>query len=552
MENALLPPGAAARLPLSPWSTLRLGSLLASGAVLGACAPMNPAVDAGYQSYANVAARPVVRPVRSISSFSDSLMCMDRLFQEAHVPPTLISSKTIPDYSGKVPVATKEMIQTSLSQMSRISNAFRYVDYEVNIAQQDTVQNLTTILLNNGQMQLQRPALYVSGAVAFVDQGVLSNHIDAGTSASRLETGISRTRNANIIGLELHLGDFKSRTLIPGMDSANEVAIGSGGQGLDLAGAIGKTGWKFNVGRDYSQGTGSAIRTLVELAMIELTGKWARVPYWQCLTLEQTHPEFQHQLRMWYDEGSPSYRQTMVQHSLMRQGYLPTGSAILPANSPVLREAIGKFQADRGLVVTGEIDYTTYDRALRNFVGMAAAGSIERIGWNALAAPTPPRQDAPRTLQISLQIENPVPDKTTFPSGTQLFLSTRVSRSAHLYCFHSSPQGNVIRLLPNQSNPSSSVSANTTIRIPDWMSPNPPFVLDTGTPGTESVICLATPDEAMERLPAAFRVPPLTLVQGVQGVQGVETQFASAFGKNGYTAQTLHWNVVPAAPAPKR
>ena len=104
----------------------------------------------------------------------------------------------------------------------------------------------------------------------------LSNHIDAGTSASRLETGISRTRNANIIGLELHLGDFKSRTLIPGMDSANEVAIGSGGQGLDLAGAIGKTGWKFNVGRDYSQGTGSAIRTLVELAMIELTGKWAR------------------------------------------------------------------------------------------------------------------------------------------------------------------------------------------------------------------------------------------------------------------------------------
>ena len=104
------------------------------------------------------------------------------------------------------------------------------------------------------------------------------------------------------------------------MDSANEVAIGSGGQGLDLAGAIGKTGWKFNVGRDYSQGTGSAIRTLVELAMIELTGKWARVPYWQCLTLEQTHPEFQHQLRMWYDEGSPSYRQTMVQHSLMRQG----------------------------------------------------------------------------------------------------------------------------------------------------------------------------------------------------------------------------------------
>src|SRR5260221_7093545 len=29
------------------------------------------------------------------------------------------------------------------SQMSRVSSAFRYVDYEVDIARQDTVQNLT-------------------------------------------------------------------------------------------------------------------------------------------------------------------------------------------------------------------------------------------------------------------------------------------------------------------------------------------------------------------------------------------------------------------------
>ena len=111
------------------------------------------------------------------------------MLRAAELPTTLISSKAFPDYSGKVPVAVKDMVVTSLSQMSHLSNAFRYVDYEVDIARQDTVQNLTTILLNNNQMQLQRPALYVSGAVAFVDQNVASQRATAGISGDRGDVG---------------------------------------------------------------------------------------------------------------------------------------------------------------------------------------------------------------------------------------------------------------------------------------------------------------------------------------------------------------------------
>src|SRR5690606_22210185 len=121
--------------------------------------------------------------------------------------------------------------------------------YEVELARQDTVQTLTTILLNNNQLQLQRPGLYFSGAISYLDQNVLSGHADFGTSASRLETGYSRSRNAALVALELHLGDFRTRTLIPGLDSANEVIIGTGGEGLDLAGRIGSYGVQFTIGR---------------------------------------------------------------------------------------------------------------------------------------------------------------------------------------------------------------------------------------------------------------------------------------------------------------
>jgi len=549
---------------------LRLAAgMTALATVLAGCAaPMNAREDAAFQSHGYAADRPTVRPVRSFSSFSDSLMCMDHLFREAQLPTTLITSKQIPDFSGRVAVATKDMVITALSQMSRLSNAFRYVDYEVDIARQDTVQNLTTILLNNNQIQLQRPALYVSGAIAFVDQNVIRNNMDIGTSASRLETGFSRTRNATVIGLEMHLGDFRSRTIIPGLDSANEIIIGNGGQGLDLAGRIGSYGVQFSVGRDYAQGSGPAVRTLVELAMIELVGKWARLPYWQCLTLEQNHPDFQRQLRDWYDEGDATVQRRLVRSSLMSQGYLVASEEDWERNAPATRAAIARFQADQGMVVTGTVEFSTYERALRSFVGLGPDGKLVRVGWEtksaqpvtAMAAAGEPAAGQataalayggpaePRT--VDLQIENIMMDRKAFEVGEQIFLSATVSRASYLSCYMGSANGTVIRLLPNSTNTSGWVSARQAIRIPDWMSPNPGFVMDAGSPGTEGVACFAADEDTAAKLPDALRSPAFKPLVGYTTLESVNVAVAQALGADKYTGNALYWQVVPRRAAP--
>ena len=64
---------------------------------------------------------PAVEPVRSISSFSDSLNCMDDLLRQSNVSETVIAVKTIKDPSTKAGVAASEMIMTALSQMSKTS-----------------------------------------------------------------------------------------------------------------------------------------------------------------------------------------------------------------------------------------------------------------------------------------------------------------------------------------------------------------------------------------------------------------------------------------------
>jgi hypothetical protein len=543
---------------------------LAGSLVLTACStPANVRNDAKFQSYASITDRPVTRPVRSVSNFSESLMCMDRMFREAQLPTTLITSKQIPDFSTRVAVATKDMIITALSQMSRLSNAFRYVDYEVDIARQDTVQNLTTILLNNNQIQLQRPSLYVSGSIAFVDQNVLNNRLDVGTAASRLDTGFSKNRNATIVALELHLGDFRSRTLIPGLDSANEVIIGNGGQGLDLAGRIGDYGVQFNVGRDYTQGTGAAVRTLVELAAIELVGKWARVPYWQCLTLEQTNPNFQRQMRDWYDEGSPLVYNNLVQRSLVSRGYLTNKGGPPDANSPEFTSALGRFQADSGIVVSGVVDFETYERALRNFVSLDKEGKMTQVGWSPTtaspsAAPAKSGSTAvlaygaaplPRT--IDMQIENILVGRSAFEVGEQIFASATLSRASHLYCFLNEAGGTVMRLLPNATNPNSLTGANQALRIPDWMSPLPGFIMDPTSPGTERLGCFATDEDVGAKLPLLLRAPPLAVLPGVANLDAVNDAFVQTLGRDGFTAAKVEWSVVPkrpvaaaAAPAP--
>lgn len=543
-------------------------SLLACALVLAGCStPLDARKDTSFQSHAHAADRPANRPVRSFSSFSDSLACMDQLFRDAQVPTTLITSKQIPDFSGRVPVASKDMIITAISQMSRLSNAFRYVDFEVDISRQDTVQNLTTILLNSNQIQLQRPALYVSGAISFVDQNVINNRMDIGTSASRLETGFSRDKSATIIGMELHLGDFRSRTLIPGLDSANEVIVGSGGQGLDLAGRISDYGWQFNVGRDYTQGSGAAMRTLIELAMIELTGKWSRLPYWQCLTMEQTHPSFQRQMRDWFDEGTPSVHQALVNKALIASGHLRADLANLPVNHTTVRAALAKFQADNGMVVTGELNFVTYERALRSYVALGDQGQLVRVGWHpdsalpvlasvadgqVSTAPQGPALGEAQSdvLRVNMQVENLVSDKTVFEQGTQIFLSATVSRSAHLYCYMAA-QGGLMRLLPNPTNTSSQVSANQAVRIPDWMVPNPGFVLDAGSPGDESVTCMASDADLMNRLPENLQGPGLRPITGVSGMQAVKDAFKAAAGDTALTEQTMTWRVLPKRVAAK-
>lgn len=544
---------------------IRSGPFLAAAAALalGGCA-VSPRDNPPVYEAAHTQNRPVLPPTRSVSGFSDSLVCMDHMLIDYRVPKVRVTSKIIPDATGKINVATKDMIITAFSTMSRASGAFRYVDYEVDALKQDTVQNMTTLLMNAGQMNLQKPQLYVSGSLSYMDQNVVIQRMGGGASATNWEFGFTKDYFGSAFGMELHLGDFNTRTLLPGVDAANEIIVANAGRGIDVGGRIRKTGVQFNLGQEVSQGTGPAVRTLVELGLVELVGKWAHIPYWQCLALDQTHPEFQYQLRDWWNEMSGEDRMKLFQTGLRNQQYF--AGAVDGRPTPALREALSRYQADQHLVVTGNLGFETYERLVRDYVSFDGAGHFVRVGWAAtdkriaaahgaaaLIAPSPkelaavtPRQgqpafDSTQAKPVKLRLDINDTDGTV-ALGTALVASVSTDRQAWLQCYYQDSRGRVSQIYPNPLQRRQPLQANMAISIPDAGVGNG-FSIVASNPGKEEVGCFAADRDLSPKLPAELRGPPLEPIVDMVSLADVQKAYESGPGAASFAMARVRYAV---------
>ncbi|GAA0724819.1 DUF4384 domain-containing protein [Dokdonella soli] len=522
--------------------------IVAGLTLLAGCTP-NIRRDRPYIESSTIESRPISEPVRAISSFSDGLSCMDEMLKQNHVPTTLITSKLIGDPSGKASVATKEIIITALSQMSRTSNAFRVVDFEIDPLRQDTVQTLTSLMLPSGQMAIPKPAIYVSGAISYVDQNVLIHNAGIGASAKNWEFGYSDDLITTVLGLELHLGDFGTRTLLTGVDSANELVAGNKGTGLDAGARIKKAGVQFTLGSTLSQGVGPAIRTLVDLGMIELAGKWARVPYWQCLALDQTHPEFQRQLRAWYDDMDETERVRVFETGLRSLGYYKGEVDGRP--SPALHDALSLYQADHLATASGNLNFETYERLMKNYVASDGNNHFLRIGWGgpatAGALTTQPRngqaefataQAKPIRVDITLGRREP-----KFTLGEALLLNVSTDQSAFLYCYYRDAKGALSQIYPNPFQHAAIVQAHRSVLIPDISNPQS-FTIEMTAAGKESASCFAASNDITSELTKALGAGPLERIKGVADMEALK-QRVLAVAQDAHTGtQALQWEVM--------
>lgn len=496
--------------------SLRLPRLLAAGLLaLGACqtAPET----------AHVAVQPRTAPVRTITSFDEPLRCMDDLFLAQGKKDIYVTSAGIPDATGQIAAGTKEMLITAIAKMSARSGAFRFVDFDPT---QIDVQMLSELIgLRPGFVA---PNYYIRGAITQLDSNVLSSSGGAGISAPMFDLAVSKGQIVSVMSVDLNIGQLVTRQILPGMSASNSIAIVRTSQGGEVGGVIGKVGLSLNVELDRSEGFHQAVRNLIELSAIESLGKLTRVPYWQCLEIDQSNPTYRAEAREWFDAMSAVERVRFARTHLAQAGYLQGAAG--DELDPPLRDAIARYQSEHDLVENGRIDFDLYYRLMaeagrdKERAAAASAPPAPVVAANAATpASAPAPAPAPEPTPPVLQLSSSRGTHPTYHVNETLAVEAVTAQDAFLYCYYQDADGAVARIFPNRFQPNALVHGGAPVAIPPGAGKAFAIRFDKSH-AKEAVACIASSAELGLRLPNQLKTQDLAPLP-VHGLRDIVDSF---------------------------
>lgn len=482
--------------------------MLALGVALAGCVADPPKPET-----ATVATSVKTPAAKTVTNFTPALRCMDDLLLAYGKRDIVITTAGIPDSTGKVMAGTKEMLITAASKMSIKSKALTFIDYDT---ERSDLLALFQDMQAAGAFQHKLPNYYIRGAITQLDENAIDAQQGAGIALPFLDLGVSRDQVSSVVSIDMNVGETTSRMIMPGVNASNSLVITRTGKGGELGGKLGKVGFSFNMSLNKSEGLGSGVRALIELGMIELVGKLTGTPYWKCLEIDKTNPVMIEQAREWYDGMKPEERVKLVQRKLAGMNYY-TG-AVNGLVSKELTSAIGKFQAENGLIADGRINFELYYALLDADQPLAADPNAGPTAPVATAAPRPAAASGPLAVKLDT-------DRGPRPTyRLKEFLQARVQLSGDgiLYCYYRDNSGVIARIFPNRFSPDSFVRAGRAMSLPPEGSP---FKIRFDQPGQEQIVCYAS--ERDLPLPANLKAADLTPLK----VASLE-EIAQAFRKS--------------------
>ncbi|WP_172599985.1 DUF4384 domain-containing protein [Sulfuricystis multivorans] len=482
-----------------------LFALLALVVGIGGCVADPPKPET-----ATVATSVKTPAAKTVTNFTPALRCMDDLLLAYGKRDIVITTAGIPDSTGKVMAGTKEMLITAASKMSIKSKALTFIDYDT---ERSDLLALFQDMQAAGAFQHKLPNYYIRGAITQLDENAIDAQQGAGIALPFLDLGVSRDQVSSVVSIDMNVGETTSRMILPGINASNSLVVTRTGKGGDLGGKIGKVGFSFNMSLNKSEGLGSGVRALIELGMIELIGKLTGTPYWKCLEIDKTNPVMIEQAREWYDGMKPEERVKLVQRKLAGMNYYSG-----PINGIVSKElsaAIGKYQAENGLIADGRINFDLYYALLDADQPPAADPTAGPTAPVVSAAPRPAAAGGP----LSVKLDTDRGPRPTYKPKEFLQARVQLSSDGILYCYYRDNTGVIARIFPNRFNPDSFVRGGRPMSLPPEGSP---FKIRFDQPGHEQIVCYASDRDLP--LPANLKAADLTPLK-VASLEEIATAF---------------------------
>lgn len=428
--------------------------------------------------------------VKTKTNFTQALRCMDDLLLAFGKRGILVGSDGIPDLTGKINAGTEQMVKTALQRMSTKSRAFDYINVLGLTDDRQTPSVAEAVRQQIGQAQ-ELPPFFIEGAITQVDQNVARDGTGAGVGTPWVTLGYSEDQLLSIVSMDMRMGNTVSGRFLPGVFTTNTITVVATGSGADAEGVIKKGSVFLEVSQDRAEGTHQAVRTLVELGMIELVGKLTKVPYWRCLEIEATNPLVYEQARDWYSVLPGSERIEVVQAAMARDGLYrgPVDGRM----TPEFREAVNRYKASRNLIADGRVDFDLYyqflvenravaparmadsgRRSRRTLAGDALQGSKPEGDAKAFEASFDPgpggtsgRPEGSAFQGLTLGFVGG-PRQRVRP-GEALQVAVSVDREADVFCYYQFVEKGavrVVRIFPNRWQPDGRLAPGQSVAVP--------------------------------------------------------------------------------------
>ncbi len=477
--------------------------LLAS--LLAACA--SPIDKRNDRELAAARVSPGVVPQRNITDFSDGLRCMDEQLFDYGVRDVALMLEDLQDNTRRLGVGTRDMMVSAFSDMTRRSRAVRVITFG-----QDN-QNVINFLL-----QLQQrsqfgvmPQYDLRGSITQFDEEVIKREGGLGVFIGDL-FGVRAGRSAqvNVLGFDASVIAIPDLTLVPGVSSKNTIVIGREDAGAtDGTAQIRKTGISFKMTTSRSDATAQALRNMVELSAIELTGKLLRLPYWKCLKIPADSPEIKRETEDWFFSMRETADRTRFFQEQLRNRKFFDG-AMSGKTSKAFESALGVYKEGLGLTAEAPTDLAFFTAFMNQPIPKAPAqpfstgeapeqpkaGSTAAPGTGA-AAPAAP---VPRTGQVSV-----VAAKRQYKPGEPMTFSVTSTEPGYLYCYVQNTAGGAIqRFYPNRFVADPRIEANAPLTLPGTGGFQIPAAKDARQ---QTISCLVAPREVYQDLPPPLRWP---------------------------------------------
>lgn len=530
---------------------------------LGACSAFDYNEDVVNQAK-EMSTGPANRPTQSSTGFADALRCMDFAFLTYGVKNLSLLVEDLPDATRKVNASGKDMMISAISQMTRRSRALHLVAFSINDQTLGAVIGMNT---RNRVLDVA-PDFTIRGSVSQFDDSVVRKQGDVGVGWNVFNAGAAGQGSASVLALDLSVINTNDLSLVPGVTSKNSVLTIKTGKGADGEINTRKFGVNFSFVQARSEGTAQALRTLAELAAIELTGKLTKIPYWSCLGVGDDDPQVLTEITDWWETlaaDPPSLVAYLQQQMRARQLYKGDVNGRV---DDALLHSIGLYQRAMGLNADATINFDFFRSYLKadhvsiqeKALALAAADPVPApaadaggasavagtggVGGasgvtgsartdtgdgssagqgQALAATAPGKATATVARQSSaVPLVRVVPLQGTDSlqtRGVPYEIVVTVDEDASLYCFMVDENRQTTQFFPNPAYRDPVVKGGSKIQFPGPM----PFRLIASPRGNpESIACFAT------TTPLGFQ--PIDRITSVRDVDSLQASFGQVAG----------------------